>query len=69
MGGLKVSDQALQISTKLPSDRLYGFGETEHHSYKHDMQYRHWGMWARDQPVMVRSYILDKFTLANPPGY
>ena len=54
MGGLQFSDQFLQFSAKLSTANVYGFGETEHHSLKHDMNWRRWTMWARDEPIKVR---------------
>ena len=50
MGGLQLSDQYLQIATKLPSENIYGFGENLHESFKHDLNFRTWPMWARDEP-------------------
>lgn len=46
-------DQFLSISGKLATDKVYGFGETEHHTLRHDMNWKTWGMWARDEPVKV----------------
>ncbi|CAH1773346.1 unnamed protein product [Owenia fusiformis] len=51
LGGLVFSEQFLQFATKLNSHNVYGFGEHEHHSLKHDMNWKSWGMYARDQPV------------------
>ncbi|XP_066565478.1 sucrase-isomaltase, intestinal isoform X2 [Amia ocellicauda] len=48
--GLTFSDQFIQISTRLPSDYIYGFGETEHHTYRHDLNWHTWGMFSKDQP-------------------
>lgn len=51
IGGLVFEDQFLQIVTKLPNDTaLYGLGESEHHSFKHSMFWKKYGMYARDQP-------------------
>lgn len=50
LGGLTFSDQFLQISTKLPSDTLYGFGEHEHQTLAHSFDWETYGMYARDQP-------------------
>jgi len=51
IGGLLFSDQYIQISTYLPTDKIYGFGETIHKTLKHDFtKYTTWGMFARDQP-------------------
>lgn len=49
-GGLTFSDQFLQISTHLPTNHIYGFGENVHNSLKHDTNFRSWPMWARDEP-------------------
>lgn len=54
IGGLVIEDQFLQIATKLPNDTsLYGLGESEHHSFKHSMFWKKYGMYARDQPPYV----------------
>lgn len=46
--GLTFSDQFLQISTRLPTDNVYGFGEHNHRRYRHDMNWKTWGMFSRD---------------------
>ena len=46
--GLIFSDQFIQISTKLSSENIYGFGENNHESLKHDLNFKSWGMFARD---------------------
>eukprot|EP00112_Aurelia_sp_Birch-Aquarium-sp1_P009032 Seg2012.11_Seg2012.9 transcript_id=Seg2012.11_Seg2012.9/GoldUCD/mRNA.D3Y31 product="Maltase-glucoamylase intestinal" protein_id=Seg2012.11_Seg2012.9/GoldUCD/D3Y31 len=43
------ADQFLQISTRLPSKYIYGFGEHEHPDYLHDMNWKSYGMFTRDQ--------------------
>ncbi|XP_067246031.1 sucrase-isomaltase, intestinal [Chanodichthys erythropterus] len=48
--GFTFSDMFLQISTLLPSNYVYGFGETEHLSYKHDLNFHKYGLFAKDQP-------------------
>ncbi|PIK61599.1 putative sucrase-isomaltase, intestinal [Apostichopus japonicus] len=50
VGALIFEDQFLQLSTKLPSHNVYGFGEHEHESFRHDLNWRRWGSFARDQP-------------------
>ncbi|XP_006814115.2 sucrase-isomaltase, intestinal-like [Saccoglossus kowalevskii] len=50
LGGFVFADQFIQISTKLPSFNLYGFGEHEHPAFKHDMFWEKYPMFARDQP-------------------
>uniref|UniRef100_A0A3P8UQR8 Maltase n=1 Tax=Cynoglossus semilaevis TaxID=244447 RepID=A0A3P8UQR8_CYNSE len=48
--GFTFSDLFIQISTRLSSEFVYGFGETEHPTYKHDLTYHTWGMFSKDQP-------------------
>ncbi|XP_045686065.1 maltase-glucoamylase, intestinal-like isoform X3 [Phyllostomus hastatus] len=49
LGGLIFSDQYMQMMTSVPSTSIYGFGEHEHPSFKHDMNYVRYGMFSRDQ--------------------
>lgn len=48
-GAFVFSEQFLQISTKLASDKVFGFGENNHESFKHNLNFKSWGMFARDQ--------------------
>jgi hypothetical protein len=48
-GAFVFNKQFLQISTKLASDKVYGFGENNHESFKHNLNFKSWGMFARDQ--------------------
>uniref|UniRef100_A0A672YPB2 P-type domain-containing protein n=1 Tax=Sphaeramia orbicularis TaxID=375764 RepID=A0A672YPB2_9TELE len=48
--GFTFSDMFIQVSTRLSSEFVYGFGETEHPTYKHDLNYHTWGMFSKDQP-------------------
>uniref|UniRef100_A0A8C1LW00 alpha-glucosidase n=1 Tax=Cyprinus carpio TaxID=7962 RepID=A0A8C1LW00_CYPCA len=61
--GFTFSDQFLQISTRLPSDYVYGFGETEHPTYKHDLNFQKYGLFAKDQPpgYKLNSYGVHPF--------
>ncbi|XP_074023780.1 sucrase-isomaltase, intestinal-like [Numenius arquata] len=43
------SNQYLQITTTVPSTSVYGFGEQEHLSFKHNMDFVTYGMFSRDQ--------------------
>ncbi|NXT93533.1 SUIS protein, partial [Anhinga rufa] len=43
------SNQYLQITTTVPSTSVYGFGEHEHPSFKHSMDFVTYGMFSRDQ--------------------
>lgn len=49
VGGLVLSDQFLQLVTRLPSDRVYGLGENSHDTFKHQFD-KSWPAFARDQP-------------------
>ncbi|RLV83702.1 hypothetical protein DV515_00016396, partial [Chloebia gouldiae] len=44
------SNQFLEITTTVPSTSVYGFGEHEHPTFKHNMDFVTYGMYARDQP-------------------
>ncbi|KAF2978754.1 hypothetical protein EK904_012363 [Melospiza melodia maxima] len=44
------SDMFIQISTRLASQYVYGFGEHEHRNFRHNMSWNTWGMFTRDQP-------------------
>ena len=48
---------------------MYGFGENIHKSFKHDMNYKTWPMFSRDQPPgrTVR-FVLIIFYFYNIPG-
>ncbi|XP_008581187.1 PREDICTED: LOW QUALITY PROTEIN: maltase-glucoamylase, intestinal-like [Galeopterus variegatus] len=48
--GFTFNDMFLSISTRLPSQYLYGFGETEHTTFRRNMSWNMWGMFARDEP-------------------
>jgi len=51
IGGFVFSDQFLQIASILPDgSNVYGFGENNHPSLSHDMNFKLWGMFARDEP-------------------
>ena len=43
LGGLTFADQFIQIGAKVPNVNVYGFGEHEHQSLKHDMNWITWG--------------------------
>ncbi|CAL4100017.1 unnamed protein product, partial [Meganyctiphanes norvegica] len=53
LGGLTFSDQFLSITTLLPSKNLYGLGENTHASFRHNMNFQTWSMFARDQWPVV----------------
>ncbi|NXA66325.1 MGA protein, partial [Mohoua ochrocephala] len=60
------SDMFIQISTRLASHYIYGLGETEHPTFRHDMNWHTWGMFTRDQPpgYKLNSYGYHPFYMA-----
>ncbi|XP_025110817.1 maltase-glucoamylase, intestinal-like [Pomacea canaliculata] len=50
VGGLVLSDQFLQITTRLPSRNIYGLGENVHDTFRHQLNLS-WPAFARDQPA------------------
>ena len=34
----------------MPSINVYGLGENRHNSFRHDLNYKNWPVWARDEP-------------------
>ncbi|XP_051801835.1 LOW QUALITY PROTEIN: sucrase-isomaltase, intestinal-like [Acanthochromis polyacanthus] len=61
--GFIFSNMFIQVSTRLPSRYVYGFGETEHISYRHDLDYKTYGMFSKDQPpgYKLNSYGVHPF--------
>lgn len=55
---LTYSSQFLQITARIASENLYGFGEHAAHSFRRDMNYKRWSMWARDEGVYNNSWNL-----------
>lgn len=51
--GFTFNDMFLSISTRLPSANIYGFGEAEHTTFRRNMSWNTWGMFARDEPPGV----------------
>lgn len=50
LGGLVINNQFLQIVTRLQSSHVYGFGENNHDTLKHNVsEHKSWGIFARDQ--------------------
>uniref|UniRef100_H0X529 Uncharacterized protein n=1 Tax=Otolemur garnettii TaxID=30611 RepID=H0X529_OTOGA len=56
----------LSISTRLPSQFIYGFGETEHMAFRRNMTWNTWGMFARDEPPAYKknSYGVHPYYMA-----
>uniref|UniRef100_A0A8C2M1A0 P-type domain-containing protein n=1 Tax=Cricetulus griseus TaxID=10029 RepID=A0A8C2M1A0_CRIGR len=49
--GFTFNDMFIRISTRLPSTHIYGFGETEHTSFKIDLN---WHTWGLQEDVFIR---------------
>lgn len=64
--GFTFNDQFIQISTRLPSEYIYGFGEVEHTAFKRDLNWHTWGMFTRDQPpgYKLNSYGFHPYYMA-----
>ncbi|XP_036086688.1 probable maltase-glucoamylase 2 isoform X15 [Rousettus aegyptiacus] len=64
--GFTFNDMYLSISTRLPSQNIYGFGETEHTTFRRNISWSTWGMFARDQPPVYEknSYGVHPYYLA-----
>nr|BAD18495.1 unnamed protein product [Homo sapiens] len=56
----------LSISTRLPSQYIYGFGETEHTTFRRNMNWNTWGMFAHDEPPAYKknSYGVHPYYMA-----
>ncbi|EDL13567.1 mCG15104 [Mus musculus] len=64
--GFTFSEMFLSISTRLPSQYIYGFGETDHSSFRKNMSWNTWGMFARDEPPSYKknSYGVHPYYMA-----
>ncbi|XP_051873196.1 sucrase-isomaltase, intestinal [Pristis pectinata] len=71
VGGFTFTDQFIQITTLLPSKYIYGFGENEHRSFRHDLNWNTWGMFAKDQPpgYKLNSYGSHPFYMGLEENY
>jgi hypothetical protein len=58
-----LNNQFLQIVTRLQSPHIYGFGENNHDTLKHNIQQNSsWGIFARDQGQIVSSKSKKQFS-------
>lgn len=62
------SDMFIQISTRLPSQYLFGVGENEHTMFRRDMNWHTWGMFTRDQPPGVSGDKTDPLAASSSSG-
>lgn len=60
------SPQYIQLTLKLPSDIVYGLGEHNHKRFRHDMNWKKWTIFTRDEaPVVSVLCIATKGTSVN----
>ncbi|KAI4589788.1 hypothetical protein MJG53_000837 [Ovis ammon polii x Ovis aries] len=64
--GFAFNNQFIQISTRLPSEYVYGFGEMEHTTFRRDLNWHTWGMFTRDQApgYKLKSYGFHPYYMA-----
>ncbi|ELK13785.1 Maltase-glucoamylase, intestinal [Pteropus alecto] len=64
--GFTFDDMFLSVSTRLPSQNIYGFGETEHTTFRRNISWSTWGMFARDEPPVYEknSYGVHPYYMA-----
>ncbi len=61
IGGLIFSDQFIQIATYLPTKNIYGLGENTHQSFRHNLSYKTWPIFTKDNfPGDVSEWKLSK---------
>ena len=58
LGGLTLADQFNQIGFRLPNENLYGFGEHEHPSLKHNMS---WITWGKEKDKFVTLSVTTQY--------
>lgn len=56
IGGFTFADQFLQLSTILPSSYVYGIGENRHFTFQHNLNFKRWPMFSRDNGVNWGDY-------------
>lgn len=49
--GFAFAEQYTQWSMRVPTQYVYGLGESTHPNLKHDFQYRKWGLFTRDHAI------------------
>jgi alpha-glucosidase (family GH31 glycosyl hydrolase) len=69
LGPMVFSDQFLMLAAKLPGP-AYGIGENEHPSFQHQMNYKSWPLYGRDQPPVpnINLYGSQPFLMAMETG-
>jgi len=57
LGGFNFADQFISLGIKLPSRNVYGIGENEQKTFRHNFEeFIRWPLWAKDQPPDVLNY-------------
>eukprot|EP00064_Thunnus_orientalis_P008511 superscaffoldBa00001014_g8534 len=67
--GFTFSDMFIQVSTRLSSEFVYGFGETEHPTFKHNLNYHTWDVTFQPTPALTYRTvggILDFYMVLGP---
>ena len=55
--GFIFEDQYIQLTTRLNSSHVYGFGEHNHQKFKHDMNFKTWSIFTRDVAPVVGVFL------------
>jgi hypothetical protein len=45
------SDQFIQIASYLASENIYGLGENTHQTFRHNLNYKSWPIFTKDNVV------------------
>jgi len=56
--GLVFSDQYIQVTVGVASEHLYGLGEHNHKRFKHDMNWKQWTIFTRDEAPIVSNTLI-----------
>ena len=69
LSGLVLNNQFLQIVTRLQSEHVYGFGENNHDTLKHNVHERKsWRIFAREQGLSSYSFSSIAILFRNQLG-
>nr|KAG5702206.1 hypothetical protein BaRGS_033918 [Batillaria attramentaria] len=68
VGGLVLEDQFLQLSTRLPTEYVYGMGENVHRTFKRSLWYDTYPLFGRDQPTVASdAFKVSDYTFSPLP--
>lgn len=54
--GLVYDDNFMQIASYLPSPNIYGLGENRHQTFRHDILFKSWPIFSRDQSPSMKEF-------------